>query len=148
MVESSLRQQQLAHSLARLISGLALPPASLDTPANLGEEGMLELEVEADSVSEGRRARVWGVQDGSGALGWREGDDESLSMSKAVQAAAEAVGKVAKLEEESHPRALARVVVSLDSTRRPLRSAQTRSRRALAPQLLPRRRERGGSRSL
>ena len=115
--DNAITLRTVATSLSRLVAGLALPPTSYDSVRSAEEMaiGMNQSEV----AQSARRAMEWRVQNELGALSWREGDDrklalilinsqqdnflmrdhrehtDALSLSKAVQASAEALASVA-----------------------------------------------------
>ncbi|KAI5479173.1 hypothetical protein MNV49_004034 [Pseudohyphozyma bogoriensis] len=78
----------LAHHLARLVAGLALPPV---TAAEQDDNDVEPPERER------RRARALGLQNEDGAMTWKYGCEESLSTAKALQATAESIASVADL---------------------------------------------------
>ncbi|KAM0750497.1 hypothetical protein T439DRAFT_357117 [Meredithblackwellia eburnea MCA 4105] len=92
MRDLSLHFNKLAHHLARLAAGLALPPSS---------EADFELEGETDEDRQRRRAIAAGLQNEDGAITWKENCAESLSTTKAIQAVAEAIASVGEFYEES-----------------------------------------------
>lgn len=94
----------LGHSLARLVSGRALPPLSPDRaalgpgaePAGSGSGSGGEEAGERNR----RRAREWCLQNEQGGYSFRDDDEEGLSLAKAVQAAGEAMVDVAQVYDE------------------------------------------------
>ncbi|GAA5906105.1 hypothetical protein JCM6882_003560 [Rhodosporidiobolus microsporus] len=89
----------LAHSLIRLVAGLALPPPSYDQPP--GNEDGIPPENESEVAKQQRRAREWGLQNGQGGMGWKEEDGDALCLAKAVQASAEAMANIADGQNEA-----------------------------------------------
>ncbi|GAA5953085.1 hypothetical protein JCM21900_005062 [Sporobolomyces salmonicolor] len=91
--------QTLAHSLIRLIAGVALPSPSYDTTLPL-ESDSPPTTTESDAARASRRAEEWCVQNVHGAMSWKDQDEEALGLAKAVQATAEAMASIADLEDD------------------------------------------------
>ncbi|GAA5970913.1 hypothetical protein JCM11641_004506 [Rhodosporidiobolus odoratus] len=98
--------QSFAHSLVRLAAGLALPPLSCDAQLSPDSSGDTTWRSGTELQNQQHRARAWAVQSSQGGMTWREEDEGSLSLAKALQATAESLANVGDLQDETARSAL------------------------------------------